>query len=96
MNVALRNNQKQFSSSGLQTAVQFFLDRGHQVMIFLPDYILQPAKNKKVYFSSKEDLKKTADDFSIIEDLQQKKLICGVPSWEYVTNFNYRLIISLI
>ena len=48
MNVALRKNQKQFSSSALKQATEFFLERGHTVHIFLPDYIVKPGKNKKV------------------------------------------------
>jgi hypothetical protein len=49
MNVALRKNQKPFSSSALKQAADFFLERGHSVHIFLPDYILKPGKNKKVF-----------------------------------------------
>ena len=49
MNVALRKNQKSFSSFALKQAADFFIDRGHAVHIFLPDYIIKPGKNKKVH-----------------------------------------------
>lgn len=60
MNIALRKNQKSFSSSALKQAADFFMERGHTVHIFLPDYILKPGKNKR------DDPKKVADDFEII------------------------------
>ena len=88
-NVAMRMGKNQvFKVKGIQIVAEFFQKNGHEVICFMPDYLLD---QKKVIQRKKENAgamnpnsqSKAPDDFHLLKALEKKGIIVGTPSQDY-------------
>ncbi|CAD8104596.1 unnamed protein product [Paramecium sonneborni] len=88
MNVAMRYGQEQaqvakFCSQGLKCALEFWVKKGHEVMIILPDFCFNESDINKKKESNKNNINKLPDDVKLLLEMKNKGYAYGVPNWNY-------------
>ena len=88
-NVAMRHGKdKLFSSKGIHLAINYWTKNGHQVVCFVPEYILdyqQVADKKKMRDLGLKEVKASQipDDVGLLNKLLAKDLLVKTPSQDY-------------
>ncbi|CAD8169152.1 unnamed protein product [Paramecium octaurelia] len=88
MNVAMRYGQEQsqvakFCSQGLKCALEFWVKRGHDVMIILPDFCFSESEISKKKLTNQNNVNKLPDDVKLLLEMKNKGYAYGVPNWNY-------------
>ena len=85
-NAAMRHGKNQvFSVKGLQIVLEYWKKNGHEVVCFLPDYMLnfeEVSKKKKLMQMNMKEVKvaQIPDDMQLLSKLEKKGLIVRTPS----------------
>eukprot|EP01022_Parablepharisma_sp_SALTPOND_P004379 TRINITY_DN120186_c0_g1_i1.p1 TRINITY_DN120186_c0_g1~~TRINITY_DN120186_c0_g1_i1.p1 ORF type:complete len:897 (-),score=116.01 TRINITY_DN120186_c0_g1_i1:5354-8044(-) len=87
-NVAMRYGNGVFLCKGIEIAVDFWLSRGHKVVGFMPDYLLDERKVielAKLYKANPASSKasKIPDNVSMLKEMHKKGIIVTTPSQDY-------------
>ena len=92
-NIAIRHgssnpNQKCFSCRGIEIAAEYFSERGHRVIGFIPDYLLdldRVAERKRMAKVGLGDVRTSQlpDDVILLQRLCSNKTLIGTPPQDY-------------
>jgi len=81
-NVAVRHGNGEFSSKGLNIAVEYFACRGFEVKVVVPEQYLQKSRKEQLKFHGAE-AKRIPKGIDILEQLDSQGVLIKTPPWDY-------------
>lgn len=85
-NIAMRHgNSEKFSTKGIKVCLDFFINNGHEVCGFLPEYLFRDDKDKN---QTRTNKKLIPDDVVYLKELHSKGLVIQTPSQDYDDSYN--------
>lgn len=87
-NVAMRHGLgKKFSCAGVRIACDYYLERGHRVVGFLPDYLLDAnevgARRRMASAGAEVPAAKLPDDVALLQIMVEEGVLIPTPSQDY-------------
>ena len=84
----MRHGDGKFSCKGIEIVVEFWVSRGHKVVGFVPDYLLDEGKVAelaKLYKANPGSSKasKIPDNVPLLKELNKKGIVVKTPSQDY-------------